>query len=435
MVETSTELTIVNPHIESTPDDPFLVTFNTPTDDGNPQNWLSKKKWTITWVLSLTGFNRIMVSTIMAPALSTISRELHMSDIEAVMALSAYVLATAFGPLIMGPLSEICGRKPVMHATNIWFLVWNLVCGFARNKGELIAARLLAGLGASAIYALQGGVLGDVWPPERRGKVMGIYALIPLLGAAVGPIIGGFITEMTTWRWMFWSTSILQGIMVCMCLGMFDETHGPTILRKRARALRRTTEDSRYHTQWDSLESGRSLIWILQRSLSRPIRMLLFHPIIQVQACLSGFIYGLLYLVLSTFADLWTTRYHESIVISGLHYISLCLGEMVGSIIGGRLLDISFRRLTRRTGGEASPEFRIPSMLPGAIVTPLGLFIYGWAAQRHAHWLVVGMLILHGAVFSRNGILTQIRSWGIHSFFWHADRQSIYTSLCHRLLS
>jgi MFS family permease len=157
-----------------------------------------------------------------------------------------------------------------MHVTNIWFLIWNIVCGFARNSGELITARLLAGLGASAIYALQSGVLGDVWRPEHRVEVMGIYSLIPSLGAAVGPIIGGLITERTTWRWMFWSTSILQGVMVCMCLAMFRETHGPTILRKRARALRRNTGDSRYHTQWDSVELGRSIFWILRRSLSRP---------------------------------------------------------------------------------------------------------------------------------------------------------------------
>jgi multidrug resistance protein len=384
------QLANVNPHDEIAPENAFLVNFNTPTDDENPRDWTLSKKWTITSVLSLTGFNRIMVSTIMAPALSTISRELHMSDVEAVMALSAYVLATAFGPLLMAPLSELYGRKPIMHATNIWFLVWNIACGFARNGGELIAARLLAGLGASAIYALQNGVLGDVWRPERRGKVLGLYALVPLLGAAVGPIIGGYITEYTTWRWMFWSTSILQAVMVCLCLGMFHETHAATILKKRARGLRQTTGESRYHTEWDSRELGRSVSWVLRRSLSRPIRLLLFHPIVQIQACLSGLIYGILYIVLSTFADLWTTNYHESKSISGLHYISICLGEMFGAFIGGKILDISFRKMTRRASGEARPEHRIPSMLPGAIITPLGLLMYGWAAQKQAPWIVVG---------------------------------------------
>ena len=129
-----------------------------------------------------------MVSTIMAPALSTIALELDMNSAESVMALSIYLLATAFGPLLIGPLSEIYGRAPILHFSNVWFLVWNIVCGFAKTKETLIAARFLAGFGASAIYALAGGVLGDIWRPEQRGKSLGVYLLIPLLGAAVGEI-------------------------------------------------------------------------------------------------------------------------------------------------------------------------------------------------------------------------------------------------------
>ena len=140
----------------------------------------------VTDVLSATGFNRIMVSTIIAPALSKISTELHMNSTESAMTLSIYLLATAFGPLVIGPLSEIYGRQVVLHASSIWFLIWNIVCGFAKTKGTLIAARFLAGFGASAIYSLGAGVLGDVWRPSQRGKSLGIYLLIPLLGVAVG---------------------------------------------------------------------------------------------------------------------------------------------------------------------------------------------------------------------------------------------------------
>lgn len=166
--------------------DPFLVTFDEPFDADNPKDWRTSEKWAVTDVLSATGFNRIMVSTIMAPALSTIAKELNMNSAESVMALSIYLLATAFGPLVIGPLSEIYGRKRILHASNVWFLIWNIVCGFANTKRVLIAARFLAGFGASSIYALAGGVLSDVWRPEQRGRSLGIYLVIPLLGAAVG---------------------------------------------------------------------------------------------------------------------------------------------------------------------------------------------------------------------------------------------------------
>lgn len=167
-------------------DDNFLVAYEEPFDAENPKDWPTSRKWAVTDVLSATGFNRIMVSTIMAPALSTIATELSMSSIESVMSMSIYVLATALGPLFIGPLSEMYGRKVVLHASNIWFLVWNIACGFATTKELLIAARFLAGFGASAIYALAGGVLGDVWQPEQRGRSLGIYLLIPLLAVAVG---------------------------------------------------------------------------------------------------------------------------------------------------------------------------------------------------------------------------------------------------------
>ena len=183
------ELTPV-PHPSNTDksDDPFLVAFSLDFDASNPKDWPTSRKWAVTDVLSATGFNRIMVSTIMAPALTTIAHELHMNSAEAVMALSIYLLATAFGPLVMGPLSEVYGRKRVLHASNVWFLIWNIVCGFARTKEVLIASRFLAGFGASSIYALAGGVLGDVWRPEQRGKSLGVYVLIPLLGVAVGKL-------------------------------------------------------------------------------------------------------------------------------------------------------------------------------------------------------------------------------------------------------
>lgn len=166
-------------------DDPFLISFS-PLDSKNPLNWPTGRKWAVTDVLSATGFNRIMVSTIMAPALPLIAKDLNMNSTEAAMSLSIYLLATAFGPLFIAPLSETYGRKRILHVSNVWFLIWNIMCGFANTKGLLIASRFLAGFGASAIYALSGGVLGDIWRPEQRGRSLSIYLVVPLLGAAVG---------------------------------------------------------------------------------------------------------------------------------------------------------------------------------------------------------------------------------------------------------
>ena len=375
----------------------FLVAFSQPFDQENPKDWPLRKKWLVTTVLSSTGFNRIMVSTIMAPALTTIRHEFHQTSIESTMSLSVYLLATAFGPLFIGPLSEIYGRLPVFHASALFFLIWNLICGFSKGTGLLIASRLFAGLGASSIYALGAGVLGDLWRPEERGRSLGIYMLIPLLGVVVGPIIGGYITEYTTWRWMFWSTSILQAAMMVLSISTYHESYAPLILKRRAQQLRKSTGNSQYYTAAEKLEAGRTVMSVMRKSLTRPFRLLAFHPIIQIMSLLSAFSYGITYFLISTFSTLWITQYHESISTSGLHYIAYALGEIAGAEIGGPVMDYSFRRLKERANDDqAVPEYRMPLVIPVIIIAAIGMFVYGWTAHFQVFWLAVdiGVVIL-----------------------------------------
>ena len=95
----------------------------------------------------------------------------------------------------------------------------------------------------------------------------------------------------------------------------------------------------------------------------------------------------LMYLVLSTFPVLWSTVYEESVGIGGLNYISLGVGFFLGAQICAPLNDHIYRHLKKTNGGKGRPEFRIPLMIPGSILVPAGLFIYGWTAQKHTHWI------------------------------------------------
>ncbi|CAF9903565.1 MAG: hypothetical protein GOMPHAMPRED_000383 [Gomphillus americanus] len=92
-----------------------LVAFGQPCDIENPLDWSTSKKWLITDVISSAGFNSIMVSMIMAPTLFTIATELGMNSTEAAMLISIYLLAIAFGPLVIGHLSELYRRQVVLH--------------------------------------------------------------------------------------------------------------------------------------------------------------------------------------------------------------------------------------------------------------------------------------------------------------------------------
>ncbi|MCJ1309403.1 hypothetical protein MMC25_003062, partial [Agyrium rufum] len=375
--------------------DPNLVTWDGPDDPHNPKNWSFFRKWSITLTLSAVGFMTIMTSNIIAPALNQIAHDLDMNPVESQMALSVYVLAIAFGPLFLGPLSEIYGRQPVLHAANLWFLIWNLVCGFANSKGLLIAARLLAGFGGSLDYAISIGVLGDCWGAEQRGFSVGLYNFIPLLGTVAGPILGGYVTQDISWRWLFWIITIAQGVVMLYSISSFKETHEATLLRRKALRLRKSTGNQDLYTKTDKDDAGRNVRSAVGRSLSRPLRLLTTHPIIQVISLIFAFNYGVLFLVISSFANLWTSRYHESVATSGLNYVAFVIGELTGAAVGALLTDKVWAILKRKYGGF-TPEYRVPLMLPGAVVILTGLFIYGWSAQALTFWLVpeVGVAFL-----------------------------------------
>lgn len=315
-----------------------------------------------------------------APALPQIGQDLGVSDPTVLsLLISIFVLAYAIGPLFLGPLSEIYGRRVVLQLANLFFLAWNIGCGFATSSGQLIAFRFLSGLGGSAPLAIGGGILSDCWTAEQRGQAVGLYSLMPLLGPAVGPVAGGWIAEKTTWRWCFWSTSILTVIIQLFGVIYLRETFAPVILARKAQRIRKETGDDRYHTEWETPE--RTLTKVLKTSLGRPFRLLATQPIIQVLALYMAFIYGLMYLVLTTYPTVWETVYNESVGIGGLNYLSLGLGFFVGAQSVARINDYLYRRLKARNNGVGKPEFRAPMILPGAILVPVGMFMYGWSAE------------------------------------------------------
>lgn len=127
---------------------------------------------------------------------------------------------------------------------------------------------------------------------------------------------------------------------------------------------------------------------LYRNALVRPLQLLRTQPIVQILAVFYAYLYGLMYLVLSTFAALWRDRYHERVSIGSLHYLALGCGYMLGSQICGLYADRIYRFLKTRNQDDGRPEFRVVLMLPASIAVPVGLFWYGWAAQARCLWIV-----------------------------------------------
>ncbi|KAI1475443.1 MFS general substrate transporter [Daldinia eschscholtzii] len=373
--------------------DPLLVTWNGDDDPEHPYNWPLTRKWAITILLSNGGLVTLMSGAMLAPALKSIAVDLNTDEEETQIFLSIFVLAFAFGPMILSPLAEVFGRRPVWMLSSCFYILWNTVAGFSQTPDLLIASRILSGIGASAEFAISNPVLSDTWIPAQRGTSFAISTFIPLLGPALGPIIGGAVSQSIGWRWTFWILSIYDGLLVTIAFFVFSETYEVILLNRRASMLRESTGRPYYTTTQAASETLKSRLFV---SLTRPFRLLVTQPILQVVAIFLAYNFGILYLVLSTFATLWIERYGQSETQSGLNYIALVAGYTIAAQVGSRMMDRLWAYLKARAGNNTAPEYRVPLMIPGAILIPFGLLIYGWTAEKHFPWTVpdVGIAIL-----------------------------------------
>lgn len=368
-----------------------VVDWDGPNDPENPKNWSFKRKWAATAIVSAFAFNSPVSSSMIAPASHQIASLYGITNSTILTLItSVFVLAFAFGPLVFGPLSEIYGRSVVLQFANVWYLCWNLGCGFAQSEGQLIAFRFLAGAGGSAALTIGGGVLGDCWRPEERGKAIALYSLAPLLGPVIGPVCGAWIAQKTTWRWVFWSTSIMNGVIMVLGVFLLRETYAPVLLGRRAKHIRaemdlETTRAQRVRTVFDTAD--RQWQQIFSKALFRPFTLFFREPIIQLLAVYMAYIYGVMYLFLTTIDSIFEDAYEESVGIAGLNYIALGIGLTGASQLNARVVDRAYKYFTKKNGGAGRPEYRIPTMMPASIVLPIGLFITGWTAAAHTHWI------------------------------------------------
>jgi len=124
-----------------------------------------------------------------------------------------------------------------------------------------------------------------------------------------------------------------------------------------------------------------------------------------------AYLFGVTYLMFATFPVIWTDWYGESKSIGGLNYLSIAIGSFVGLILNIKFVDRIYKHLKAGNGDEGRPEFRMPCMMVGSVVTTIGLFWYGWSIQGHMHWIMpnLGALIYTaGTISCLQGMQTYI---------------------------
>jgi MFS family permease len=200
----------------------------------------------------------------------------------------------------------------------------------------------------------------------------------------VGPIIGGFMSESLTWTWTFWLMLIVSSINATFCVVFLRETYAPILLAHKAAVLQKETGQPHRPAIYDPTPLSHRIY----RAIQRPLRILFLQPIVFVMAVYMALIYGTLYLLITTFPDVWQRLYGFTLGETGLTYLGIALGFMIAIQFGIPQIDKQYRRLTAKNNGVAMPEYRMPVANVGAVCIPIGLLWYGWAVQAHAYFLV-----------------------------------------------
>ncbi|KAF2966101.1 hypothetical protein GQX73_g7470 [Xylaria multiplex] len=354
-------------------------------------------------ILSAFSFLQPLTETMLAPAEEQISHDIHITEAYQWLLVNSLILVgVGLSPLLLAPLSEVYGRKPILVIASTIFVIWNAACGASNTLGQILAFRLLSGFGASVADALAGGLMSDLWGAEERGRAFAFYMAAPLLGPALGPILGAYISEGTNWRWIFWITSIASVVVIAIAIIFLHETYEP-----RLEQLRRLADKSSSKSTISS-QSPKVFLELMRTNLQRPLRMLGTQVIIQLLAAYMALLYGTMFLFLFMYPLLWTEQYGESVSIGSLNYISFALGLILGVNIAGHLNDYIYRRLKARNNGVGRPEFRVPPMIIGTALVPIGLIWWGWTGEAKLHWILpnIGSFILGTGVYVCSGCVS-----------------------------
>jgi EmrB/QacA subfamily drug resistance transporter len=181
------------------------------------------------WVLGLTSTAYFMVvldALVVITALPRIQRDLHVGVSTLQWTVNAYGIAFAAGIITAAALGDRFGRRRVLGGGLALFTLASAACALAPNATELIIARTVQGLGAAIVLPLSLTILTTAFPAEKRGMIVGVYGGLAGLAVALGPIVGGVITQAIDWHWIFWINVPIGLAAVLGGLRLLPESYG-----------------------------------------------------------------------------------------------------------------------------------------------------------------------------------------------------------------
>ncbi|KFY14468.1 hypothetical protein V492_02596 [Pseudogymnoascus sp. VKM F-4246] len=370
-----------------------------PGDTDNPKNWSNTFKWYCTLIVCLTCFTVSFTSTVITPGIDDVAREFQISKEVSLLTISLFIIGFGLGPIIFAPLSEVYGRR-IIYATTLFAAVLLLIpCALAPNFATLLVCRALDGIAFSAPMTLVGGTLADLWNKNERGIPMAVFSASPLMGPAIGPLVGGYLSDALGWRWLYWIQLILSGLVVILMTFTVPETYSPVILADRAKKRRQHSNHTIKHGMDPNPLSAR-----LGRILTRPFQLLFTELIVFLLTVYISILYGLLYMFFVAYPIVFRVGKGYTAGQTGLVFIPIAFGVLCSALcapfVNKHYLYISAKH------DHSPPEIRLIPMMLSCWFIPIGMFIFAWTSYPESSLagpIVGGFLIGFAFIFLYNG--------------------------------
>src|SRR5271167_1678879 len=159
--------------------------------------------WIIALTVTLATFMEVLDTSIANVALPHIAGSLSAGQDESTWVLTSYLVSNAIVLPLSGWLSSIMGRKRFYMSCVAVFAISSFLCGFAPNLVMLIVFRIIQGAGGGGLQPSSQAILADTFPPAKRGMAFAVYGIAVVMAPAIGPTLGGWITDNFSWRWIF----------------------------------------------------------------------------------------------------------------------------------------------------------------------------------------------------------------------------------------
>src|SRR5438046_1627323 len=174
--------------------------------------WPKYNPWIVALTVTLATFMEVLDTSIANVALPHIAGGLAATQDESTWVLTSYLVSNAVILPISAWLSVLVGRKRFYMTCVAIFTVSSFLCGLAPTLGLLVLFRVIQGLGGGGLATSEQAILADTFSPEKRGMAFAVYGMAVVLAPAIGPTLGGFITDTYSWRWVFF-TNVPVGII------------------------------------------------------------------------------------------------------------------------------------------------------------------------------------------------------------------------------